>query len=81
MFSILATHAPPSIAPKQHPSYGQQLHLHLAALGETKVQQRKDHQLHSALQSSGNHQRFFGLLSHQVRNQVEELKLEHVYNV
>lgn len=65
-WSTRATTAPPSVAPKQHPSHGQHFHLHLAALGETEVQQRTDHQLHGALQPGGHHQRLLGVLSHQV---------------
>lgn len=65
--STYAPHAPPSAAPEQHPGGGQQLHLHLAALGETSLQQRAHHQLHGALQPGGNHQRLPGLLPHQVR--------------
>lgn len=65
--STYAPHATPSVAPEQHSGDGQQLHLHLAALGKTSLQQRAHHQLHGALQPGGNHQRLFGLVSHQVR--------------
>ena len=71
------TTAPPPIAPQQHPSHGQHFHLHLAALGETEVQQRTDHQLHGALQPGRHHQRLLGVLSHQV----SKTKIYHVYNV
>lgn len=65
--STYAPHAPPSAAPEQHPGGDQQLHLHLAALGETSLQQRAHHQLHGALQPGRNNQRLSGVLSHQVR--------------
>lgn len=80
VFSISPAHAPPSITPKQHPSHGQQLYFNLAALGETTVHQHTNHQLHSALQPSRNHQCLLGLLSHQVRNWIELLKLNNIYN-
>lgn len=74
-YSIITTKAPTSIAPKQHPSHGQQLHLHLASMGKAKVQQRPDHQLHGALQPGRDHQRLLGLLSHKVRDPVDQLNV------
>lgn len=71
--STYAPHAPPSAAPEQHPGGDQQLHLHLAALGETSLQQRAHHQLHGALQPGRNHQRLSGVLSHQVRKAAKKL--------
>lgn len=68
VFSVAIAHAP-SVAPQQHPSHGQQLHLDLAPLGEAAFQQRAHHQLHGALQPRWNDQRFVGLLPHQVRHQ------------
>lgn len=65
-FSVPAAHAP-AAAPQQHPSHGQQLHLHLAPLGEAAVQQCAHHQLHGALQPGRDHQRFASVLPQQVR--------------
>lgn len=64
--STVDAHASTSVATEQHPSHSQQFHLHLATLGKTTVQQRSYHQLHGALQPSGNHKRLPGLLPHQV---------------